>query len=138
MTSLSKATKQRTPIGSRWAKAAAGFSAVMAVLLAGTWVVLLGSGQVAELSTRPYSTSSLLAAEFATAGVLLAGALAVVRRRPWAARILLVALGMLLYTTINTVGVSAEQGLAPAAAFMALVAAGSAVLIVRSLEEPSM
>jgi hypothetical protein len=109
----------------------------MAILLVGTWFVLLGTGQVTELATRPFSTWSLLAAEFATAGFLLAGAAGVVRRRPWAGRVLLVALGMLLYTTVNTVGVSAEEGIWAAAAWMALVAAGSVVLVAGSLREPS-
>jgi hypothetical protein len=120
---------------SRWAKTTAGFSAVMALLLVGSWLVLLGTGQVTELATRPFSTLSLLAAEFATAGFLLAGAVAVVYRRRWAGRVLLVALGMLLYTSLNTVGVSAEQGIWAAAIWMALVAAGAVVLIVQSLVE---
>ena len=78
-----------------------------------------------------------MAAEFATAGFLLAGAAGVVHRRPWAGRVLLVALGMLLYTTINTVGVSAEQGIWAAAIWMAFVAVAAAVLIDRSLRERS-
>ena len=122
---------------SRWSRTTAGFAAVMAILLVGTWFVLLGTGQVTELATRPFSTWSLLAAEFATAGFLLAGAAGVARRRPWAGRVLLVALGMLLYTTVNTVGVSAEEGIWAAAAWMALVAAGSVVLVAGSLREPS-
>lgn len=123
---------------SRWARATAGFAAIMAILLVGTWLVLLGSGQVVELTTRPFSTWSLLAAEFATSGFLLVGAAGVLARRAWAGRILLVALGMLLYTTVNTVGVSAEQGLWAAAVWMALVAAGSALSIAWSLHEHSM
>lgn len=120
-----------------WPRTAAVFSVVMAILLVGTWVALLATTGVPELATRPASTWSLLAAEFTTAALLLGGAGAVVRQRPWAGRVLLVALGMLLYTTVNTVGVSAEQGLALAAVFMVLVAAGSAALILRSLREPS-
>jgi hypothetical protein len=122
---------------SAWLRTAAAFSAVMAILLVGTWVALLATGGVPELTTRPASTRSLLAAEFMTAGLLLTGAGGVLQRRSWAGRVLLVALGMLLYTTVNTVGVSAEQDLVPAAAFMALVASGSIVLIFRSLREPS-
>jgi hypothetical protein len=40
-------------------------------------------------------------------------------------------------TTVNTVGVSAEQGIWAAAIWMALVAGGAAVLIARSLRERS-
>ncbi len=120
-----------------WARTAAAFSALMAILLVGTWVALLVTGGVPELATRPASTYSLLVAEFTTAALLLTGAAGVARRRSWAGRVLLVALGMLLYTTLNTVGVSAEQGLAPAAVFMALVAAGSLTLVLRSLREPA-
>lgn len=134
---LMNSKRRVSAMRSAWAKTAADFSAVMAALLLGTWFVLLGTGQVAELSTRPFSTWSLLAAEFATAGFLLAGATGVLYRRAWAGRVLLVALGMLLYTTVNTIGVSAEQGIWPAAIWMALVAAGAAVLIARSLKEPS-
>jgi hypothetical protein len=122
--------------GWAWPRTAAAFSGTMAILLVSTWVALLATGGVPELATRPAATWSLLAAEFTTAALLLTGAGGVLRNRSWAGRILLVALGMLLYTTIDTVGVSAEEGLAPAAAFMAIVAAGSAAVILRSLHEP--
>ena len=123
----------------RWPRAAALFSAVMAFMLAGTWLALLGAGVYsAELAGDTASTLSLLAAEFLTAGLLLVGATGLVLDRHWGGRIELVALGMLLYTTVNTIGVSLEAGIYPAAVFMALVATGAAVLIVRSLHQSTL
>ncbi len=116
-----------------WPRAAALFSAVMAVLLVGTWLVLLGAGAYdTELANETASTLSLLAAEFLTAGLLLVGAAGLARSRGWGGRVELAGLGMLLYTTVNTVGVSLEEGIVPVAVFMALVAASTAFLIARA------
>lgn len=119
-----------------WDTAAAVFSALMAIALAGTWAVMLGTGQVPELTTKPLSTWSLLAAEFGTALLLVAGAYGLLTKRRWGRHVALAALGMLLYTTVNTVGVSAEADIYPAAVFMACVAIGSGLLIIWSWRDP--
>ncbi len=125
--------------GLRWPRAAALFSAVMGILLVTTWLVLLAGGAYeTELASQTASTLSLLAAEFLTAGLLLVGATGLLRDRDWGGRVELAALGMLLYTTVNTIGVSVEEGIYPAAVFMALVAGGAAVLIVRSRAESAL
>lgn len=119
-----------------WATTTAIYSAVMAIALSGTWGVMFATGQGPDLATAPVSTWSLLAAEFATSLLLLAGAVGLWGRRRWGRHVALAALGMLLYTTINTVGVSAEAGIYPAAVFMAMVAAGSGMLIIWSWRDP--
>lgn len=122
---------------SGWSRTTAIYAAVMAVALVGTWVVMFLTGGGPDMATEPVSTWSLLAAELATATLLLIGATGLMTKRRWGRGVALAALGMLLYTTINTIGVSAEAGIPAAAVFMALVAAGSAALIYWSLRTPA-
>lgn len=74
------------------------------VAIVGLWVVLLATGQVPELTTAPLEIGYHLVAELATALTLLAAGTGRHRRVAWADRLFPVALGMLLYTTVNSAG----------------------------------
>lgn len=77
----------------------------------GLWAVLLTTGQVPELQTARLQIAYHLAAELLTAAAaLLVTGLGTVTGRSWAGRGYLVALGMLLYTVINSAGYYAELG----------------------------
>ncbi len=86
-----------------------------------TWAILLLRGEVPDLRTDPIRATLLLAAEFLTAGALIAGGYGMLTQRPWALRTLLIALGMLLYCTIYSVGVFGQQDNVPATAFFVVV-----------------
>ncbi len=80
------------------------------VLMLGMWSVLLGTGQVPELRTAPLEVSLHLLAEGLTAGFLIGAGVGLTRRAPWANTVLSFALGMLLYTVINSAGYYTTSG----------------------------
>lgn len=103
-------------------KAAALFSILMGVMMLATWGVLLFTGRVPELVTKPLEAYLLLTAEFLTAFSLIAGGYGLLSNRRWGLRGTLVAMGMLLYCVIFSVGVFGQQGILPAAAWFVFVA----------------
>jgi len=103
-------------------KAISFFSILMGVSLTGTWIVLLSTGKVPELVTRPYEAWFLLVAEFLTGLALITSGYGLHSRRSWGLHLELAALGMLLYCSVNYSGVLGQQGNYPALAFMLTVA----------------
>jgi len=89
------------------------FSAISAIvvglLMLGQWAFFLGTGQVPELRTRPVEFAFHLAAEGLTALTLLVAGIGALRRAAWGKPLLLLALGMLLYTVIVSPGYFAAQ-----------------------------
>ncbi|MFP4345070.1 MAG: hypothetical protein ACLFU8_10285 [Anaerolineales bacterium] len=73
-------------------------------------MALLATGNVPELETEPLAIAFHLAAELATAVALLFAGVGLLRRARWATSVTRLALGMLLYTVINSAGYFAEQG----------------------------
>src|SRR5512139_3197273 len=90
-------------------KAAAIFAILMGVLMLIVWGILLVTGQEAEVSAGAPQALFLLAAEFLTAFSLIIGGYGQLTRRPWGRRAVLVALGMLLYCVVFSIGVFAER-----------------------------
>ncbi len=116
-------------------RTAALFAILMGSLMLGTWTVLLFTGQVPELVTKPFEAVLLLAAEFLTAFALIGGGYGLLSNRKWALRVTLVALGMLLYCVIFSIGVFAQQGIRPAAGWFVLVALATLFLVGRFVRE---
>lgn len=91
-------------------KSAAGYAIPVGFLMVAMWTAFLLTGQVPELETEPWSIALHLAAEFATGLALLISGYGLLRARPWAQRSILLALGMLLYTLIQSPGYYAQLG----------------------------
>ncbi len=106
---------------SKTRKISARFAIVMGTLLLGTWAVLFASGRV-EQPAQPIELVLLLLAEAATGLSLIGGGVATLKRRRWGARLLHVALGMLVYCTVYSVGVFAAAGNTAATAWFVAVA----------------
>ncbi len=75
-----------------------------------------------ELRTAPIGTGFLLAAEFLTAGALLLSGLGLLAHQGWGTRVAAIALGMLLYCSIYSVGVFGQAGNRPATIFFGVIA----------------
>ena len=118
-------------------KASAIFAILMGVLMLIVWGILLGTGQEAEVSAGTPSALSLLAAEFLTAFSLIIGGYGLFTQRTWGLRATLVALGMLLYCVVFSIGVFAERGIAPAVAWFVFVTLAAAFFVGRFLRESS-
>ena len=118
-------------------KASAIFAILMGVLMLIVWGILIVTGQEAGVSAGTPSALSLLAAEFLTAFSLIIGGYGLFTRRKWGLRAALVALGLLLYCVIFSIGVFAERGIAPAVAWFVFVTLAAAFFVGNLLREAS-
>ena len=91
-------------------KTVAVYAVVVAIAMLGMWTALIAGGEVDELDDAPWEIAYHLAAELATAGLLLAAGLGLLRVKPWATPVFYLATGMLLYTVIVSAGYYAERG----------------------------
>jgi len=91
-------------------KFTAWYSIIVGFLMLAQWGFFLGAGQVPEVQTAPIALAFHLAAEAATALVLIASGWALLRDKTWSRTAAFVALGMLTYTVIVSPGYFAQQG----------------------------
>jgi hypothetical protein len=105
------------------------FSIAVGLLMIGQWVLSLATKKVPELSTEPRQIAFHLAAEFLTAVALIFAGVALLAQSLVGYPLTLLALGMLLYTLINSPGYFAQQGQWP----MVLMFAALLILALVSL-----
>ena len=84
------------------------------------WTFSLYAGGVPELRTAPWEIAFHLAAEFSTAILLIVGGVAMLRFIPWSRTVLLLGLGMVMYSEIVSPGYFAQREQWP---FMVMFAA---------------
>ncbi len=73
------------------------------------WTFFLATGSVPELKTAPWEIGYHIAAELLLAVALIVGGIATLRSLHWGEKILLVALGMAIYSEINSPGYFAQR-----------------------------
>jgi hypothetical protein len=86
------------------------FALIVGIGMIGMWSVSYFTNQIPELQSEPIRIKFHLAAEFATAGMLILAGLALLTGQGWAIPVFLVATGMLLYTVIVSPGYFAQKG----------------------------
>ncbi len=91
-------------------RSVAYFCVIVGAMMAVQWLFFLATGNVPELETEPLAITFHLAAELLTAVALIVAGVALLRGVRWARPAALTALGMLLYTIINSAGYFAEHG----------------------------
>jgi hypothetical protein len=74
------------------------------------WIFFLIADSVPELETAPWEIGHHMTAELLLAATLLTGGLMALKSLPWSRRILLVGLGMAIYSEINSPGYFAQRG----------------------------
>jgi hypothetical protein len=79
-------------------------------LMVGMWIFFFAVLGVPELETEPWRIGFHLVAEVITAIALLIGGMALLAHKSWGVSLYLVAVGMLIYTMINSPGYFAQQG----------------------------
>lgn len=82
------------------------------VAIFGVWFLLIATGKVPDVVTKPTEIRFHLLAEGMTAIILITGGVGLLWRKKNAFQMHTISLGMLLYTTLVTAGVYAQQGLA--------------------------
>jgi hypothetical protein len=90
------------------------FPSIFAILVGsgmiGMWSVSFFSKQIPELESEPVRIKFHLAAEFATALLLICAGIALLTQQSWGIPAYLVATGMLFYTAIVSPGYFAQKG----------------------------
>jgi hypothetical protein len=86
------------------------FAILVGISMVAQWSLFLLSGNVPELRTEPVRIGFHLAAELLTALVLMVSGTGVLAAKRWARPLLLVGLGMLVYTSIVSPGYFAQRG----------------------------
>jgi len=74
------------------------------------WIFFLATGSVPQLQTARWQIGFHISAELLLACLLLVGGIATLRSRTWGEKVLLVALGMAIYSEINSPGYFAQLG----------------------------
>jgi hypothetical protein len=74
------------------------------------WAISILTGGVPEFQSEPWRIGFHLAAEFSTALMLILGGLAVLRLAAWGRPVLLIGLGMVIYSEIVSPGYFAQLG----------------------------
>jgi hypothetical protein len=88
----------------------AWYGIVVGCLMIVQWILSIISGGVPELQSEPWRIGFHLAAEFVTAIMLISGGIAVLRSAAWGRTILLIGLGMVIYSEIVSPGYFAQLG----------------------------
>lgn len=102
---------------------AAWYGIIVGFFMIGQWLFSLLTGGVPELESAPWEIGFHLAAEMATALALILGAILSLGSAPGGRRLLLCALGMVIYSEIASAGYFAERGQwRPVGMFAALLA----------------
>ena len=111
------------------------YAIAVGVLMIAQWSFFLVAGQAPELYTAPVQMALHLAAELLTALLLVASGAGLLRGASWARSLSLLALGMLIYTLVQSPGYFAQQGawaLVVMFAVLLVLAAFSATRLLRS------
>ena len=115
----------------------AWFAISVGIAMIGQWAMFLLSGSVPELRSEPVRIGFHLLAELLTAVVLIASGAGALGGKRWAKELLLVGLGMLVYTSIVSPGYFAQRGqmvfLAMFAAILLMACAAIGVLFCNEL-----
>jgi peptidoglycan/LPS O-acetylase OafA/YrhL len=114
-------------------RTAGWFLVVVGLAIAGVWTLLLGSGQVPEVSDGRVDIIFHIVAEALTATLLVAAGAGLLRGWPRAPLLAAVAIGALAYTAVNSAGYYAESGDWPAVTMFAVLAVGTALAAWRVL-----
>lgn len=90
-------------------KFSAWYGIVVGFLMAGQWMFSLITGAVPEIQSAPWELAFHLAAEMLTALALILGGARALKSAPGGRRLLLCALGMVIYSEIVSAGYFAQQ-----------------------------
>lgn len=86
------------------------YGIIVGVMIILQWIFFLVNGAVPELETTPWAFGFHISAELLLALVLITGGIGTLRSTSWGKKTLLVALGMAIYSEINSSGYFAQLG----------------------------
>jgi hypothetical protein len=86
------------------------FAIIVGLGMIAQWTMSYVSRQIPELKTEPIRIGFHIAAEMATALMLIVGGIGLLSARPWASTVYPFSIGMLIYTAIVSPGYFAQRG----------------------------
>jgi hypothetical protein len=89
---------------------ASAFAIIVGLGMIAQWTRSYVSRQIPELKTEPIRIGFHIAAEMATALMLIVGGIGLFYARPWALTLYPLSIGMLMYTAIVSPGYFAQRG----------------------------
>ena len=116
-------------------KFAAWYGILVGLLMIAQWTFSILSGGVPELENAPWEIAFHLAAEMSTAVMLLIGGIAALRSEAWSKQILLLGLGMVIYSEIVSPGYFAQLNQWALVAMFASLLFGAVVAAIQLLSE---
>lgn len=88
----------------------AWYGILVGILMIAQWTVSIAAGGVPEFQTAPWEIVFHLAAEMSTALMLILGGIATIKLVAWGKEILLLGLGMVIYSELVSPGYFAQLG----------------------------
>jgi len=116
-------------------KFSAWYGIVVGFLMIAQWTLSIVSGSVPEFQTAPWAIGFHLAAEMSTAMMLIIGGIATLKSIVRAKQVLLVGLGMVVYSEIVSPGYYAQQSQWAFVAMFAMILFAGAVAVTLLLNE---
>lgn len=107
-------------------KFASWYGIFVGTLIILQWIFFISTDAVPEFQTTPWAIGFHIAAEILLACTLLVSSIATFRSRSWGTKALLVALGMAIYSEINSPGYFAQLGQWPLVGMFAILLSGAA------------
>jgi hypothetical protein len=98
------------------------------------WILFTVTGSVPEFQTTPWAIGFHMTAELFLALALLGSGIAILQAKPWGEKGLLVALGMAIYSEINSPGYFAQLGQWALVVMFALLLFGATVSVIMILK----
>lgn len=109
----------------------AWYGILIGSLMIGQWALSIMTGGVPEFQTAPWEIAFHLAAEMSTAVILLIGGVAALRSLTWSRQVLLLGLGMVIYSEIVSPGYFAQLNQWPFVLMFGLLLFGAVLAATR-------
>jgi hypothetical protein len=116
-------------------KFAAWYGIIVGFIMIAQWIFFLATGSVPELQTEPWRIALHLAAEFTTSLMLIVSGIAALKFVAWGKKVLLVGLGMVIYSEIASPGYFAQLGQWALVAMFAVLLFGAVFGVMKLLQE---
>lgn len=116
-------------------KFSAWYGIAVGILMIMQWILSIVTNSIPEFETAPWAIGFHLAAEFLTAVMLIIGGVATLKLTDWGKQILLVGLGMVIYSEIVSPGYFAQQSQWAMVILFAVLLFGAVYAVMSSLRQ---
>ena len=113
----------------------AWYGILVGLLMIAQWTFSILAGGVPEFENAPWKIAFHLAAEFSTAILLIVGGIATLRSIAWSKPILILSLGMVIYSEIVSPGYFAQLNQWALVVMFAALLLGAAIAVIQLLDE---